>query len=89
MYTVEDILSKDRVKTHVSRMRPYADTSLDVTVELKETASRIRQQGEHKMEDVLDIGPQDDGSYSVLVDWEGLGQTWELVSKIYEDAPNF
>ena len=30
------------------------------------------------MEDVLDIGPLDDGAYSVLVDWQGLGPSWGI-----------
>ena len=89
VYTVEGILSQERVKTHVSRMRLYSDATLNVTVELKEVAARIRFQGELKMEDVLDIGPLDDGTYSVLVDWQGLGPSWESVSKIYEDAPKY
>ena len=34
VYTVEDILSLEMIKAHVSRMRPYSDATLNVTVEL-------------------------------------------------------
>ena len=89
MYTVEDILSLERIKTHVSRMRLSSDATLNVTMELKEVAARIRFQGELKMEGVLDIGPLDVVTYSVPVDWQGLGPSWESVSKIYDDAPKY
>ena len=54
--------------------RPYADVK-----KMKEIAGRTRLWGEHKKhknEDVLDIGLLA-VIYSVLVDWEGLGQMWE------------
>lgn len=45
VHAVEELPSAGRGKTHVSRMRPYSHPPLDVTVELKEAASRIRPKG--------------------------------------------
>lgn len=61
VYIPEDLLSVARVKTHVSRMRPYSDSSLAV-MKLKAVASRIRLLGELKMDGIFDIGPSGNGS---------------------------
>lgn len=87
LYTVENLLSSERVKTHVSWMRAYLGSSRNATGELKEVASRVRLQGELRMDNILDIRPLDDGLYSTLVEWQGPGSSWEAVTKIYEDAP--
>lgn len=41
------------------------------------------------MDGILDIGILDTGSFSVLGEWLGLGSSWEVISKIYEEAPKF
>ena len=89
VYTVEDLVTGARVKAHVARIRPYADSSLHVTGSLKEVITATRFHGELEMNNIVDIGPLDDGSFSVLVDWKGLEQSWEPVSTIYSDAPEF
>ena len=91
VYTVVDVVTNQRVQVHVVRMRPYADASLTVTEELKETVARIHGESELRMADVLNIGPLDDGTYNVLVEWVGLdgGPTWEPAGDIYHDAPRF
>ena len=61
-------------------------------MEIKEVAGRTRLRGEHKKhksEDVLDIGPLDDVRYSVLVDWEGLGQMWERCPRSTRMPPSY
>lgn len=77
------------MKTYVSQIRSYSDLSLDVALEVNEVTKRIRLRGERKMDNIFDIGLSYDGSYSVLVEWQGLGFLWEVVSKIRDDAPKF
>lgn len=85
VHAVEELLSAKSVKMHVSRVVPNMDSSLDVTMELKEVASLIRLQGEQNIDHILDIG-----SCNVLVRWGVLKSSWEAaVSKSYGDAPKF
>lgn len=65
---IEDLLSPEQMKTHGSRMRPYPDSSSDVMVEVKEVPSHIRLHGKLKMDDILDIGPLDNGSCNGIVE---------------------
>lgn len=45
---------------------------------------------ELEMDNILDIAPLNDGSYSVLVEWQGLGSSSsEAVSKMNEDTTEF
>lgn len=46
-----------------------------------------RLEAEVKMDDNIDVGPSNDGSYCALVEWEGLGSLCDAVSKIYDGAP--
>lgn len=66
VHEVENLLSSTGVKAHMSRVEPDSDSSYDVTMEVKEIASRIRLQGELNMDDIVDIGPFGYTSYSAL-----------------------
>ena len=91
VYGVEDIVTGRSREVHIARMRPYADASLNVTVELKEVFNDLKSQGGFDMEriEAVDLAAGSEG-YVVKVKWVGLDEeetTWEPVSTLSADAP--
>ena len=43
MHGVEDIVTGRSREEHIARMRPYADSSLDVTAELKKVFNNLNE----------------------------------------------
>jgi len=91
VYTVRNIVTGETRDVHVTRMRFYADSALEVTQPLQEVFQSIEQQGEYHIRSIDDVRKARQGDeYVVLVQWEGLDDaegTWEPVSRIMEDAP--
>ena len=91
VYGVEHIFTGHSREVHIARMRPYADASLNVTVELKEVFNALKSQGEFDMERIEAVYlAADSEEYVVKVKWVGLDAeetTWEPVSTLYADAP--
>ena len=67
MYGVEDIVTGRSRKVHIARMRPYADASLNVAVELKEVFNNL------KRIEVVDLAAGRE-EYVVKVKWIGLDE---------------
>ena len=91
VYTVSNIVTGEARETHVTRMRFYADRDLNVTSTFKQVFQHIDQQGEYHIRAITDVKRARMGDeYVVKVLWEGLEDdegTWELVSRVLEDAP--
>lgn len=66
--TVEHLMTEQRLKIHVARMRSYADACLDMTEEIREVIARIRRQGDPRTANEIDSGRFDDVSYNVGVE---------------------
>ena len=91
VYNVSNIVTGETREAHVTRMRLYADNSLNVTAPFKEVFQHIHQQGEYHIRAITGVRQARMGDeYVVQVQWEGLEDeegTWEFVSQILEDAP--
>ena len=76
---------------HVSRMRVHADDKLEITVELLKVSLQLEKQGEYHIRSTSAIERAASGDdLFVKVAWEGLKEaqsTWELVSRLFHDAP--
>ena len=93
VYGVEDIATGRSREVHIAWMRPYADASLNVTAELKEVFNNLESQGDFDMEriEAVDVAANGEG-YVVKMEWVGLDEeetTWEPLSTIYADAPEY
>ena len=91
---VEDIVTGETKEVHVVRMRPYADSSLVVGVEVREVFEMTKHQGEFKIAHAISVGkdPARVGEYRVQIAWVGLEDeepTWEPMSTVYADAPKY
>ena len=68
---VEDTVTGETKEVHVVRMRPYADSSLVVGVEVREVFEITKHQGEFDIADVISVGkdPVRVGEYADRVGW--------------------
>ena len=84
---VEHLITAERLETHTSRMKFYADASLEVTEELLQHVETTSYQFE--VEALLDLRDSPTGQ-ELLVSWRGFPEsmnTWEPLETIREDLP--
>ena len=87
-YRVQDLVSPDyKPVVHTSRLDFYADSSLDITVELKNVIAH-HDQG-HEVEQLVAL-KRDGVHILVQCKWLGLEaaeNTWELLQEIHSSVP--
>ena len=91
---VGDIVTGETKEVHVVRMPPCADSSLVVGAEVREVFEITKHQGEFEIADVISVdrGPARVREYRGKIGWVGLEDeelTWEPMSTVYADAPNY
>ena len=71
---VKDVVTRDTEEVNVVRMRPYADSSLVVGVEVRKVFAIAKHQGECEIADMISVGkdPARVGKYRVKIAWVGL-----------------
>ena len=93
MYDMEDIVMERARGVKITRMRPYADASLNFAAKLKKIFNSPKSQGEFDMERLEAVGlAADSEEYVVKMKWVGLDEeetTRKSVSTIYADAPKY
>ena len=85
---VEHLLTKEAEDTHVSRIKPYTDGSIESPVALKEIAD-FSDRIWYSVDKIKDIR-ETNGVFEVLVSWKDLttaGDSWEPLTTIFEDVP--
>jgi hypothetical protein len=92
VYEVEHLVSGATTQCHVSRMKFYADSSLDVPIPLLDELTHEESIfHEYNVERFLDHRYNSDlDSYELLVKWSGFTDyenTWESMTVLYEDIP--
>jgi hypothetical protein len=92
VYEVEHLVTGVVTTTHVTRLRFYADSSLDVPVELlDELMSETSLNYEYNIETILDHAyDTDDNCYKFRIHWSGFSElehTWEPLDTLFEDQP--
>ena len=91
MYTVQQVATAELRDVHVARMWFYGDDKLEITVELLKVSLQLEKQGEYHIRSTSAIERAASGDdLFVKVAWEGLKEaqsTWELVSRLFHDAP--
>ena len=94
MYNVQDIVTGETKEVHVVRVAVYADSSLAVGAEVQGLFEMTKHQGEHEIQDILNIDedPLKARDYKVQVAWVGLDDenpTWKPVEVMFKDVPKF
>ena len=86
VYDMEDIVMERAREVQITRMRPYADASLNFTAELKKIFNSLKIQGGFDMERLEAVRLMADSEeYVTQVKWVGLDEeetTWKPVSTI-------
>jgi hypothetical protein len=90
---IQDLLTQKLSECHTSRMRFFADESLDTVCLVKDKAARVAAQEKvHEVEALCDIQlDAKTDKFMCLLTWRGfteVEQTWEELSNVYEDIPN-
>ena len=88
VYAITSLLTKATQNVHASRLKFYADSSLNVTEELLE---HIGTQGlTFDVEAIVGYRVKGDGAIELQVRWVGFAaeeQTWEPLNAIARDVP--
>ena len=92
VYEVEHLTTGEISICHVSRMRFYADSSLDLPIALlDELTSEQSLNYEYNIETILDHAfDGDDNEYKLRIQWSGFSElehTWESLDTLFEDQP--
>jgi hypothetical protein len=91
VFEVQQLLSGEVSSAHVSRLTYYADSSLNVTTELKDHIQLVEQQGLFEMERLVAVRENED-ELEAHVAWAGFEEaewTWEPLSQLLEDRKQF
>jgi len=83
VFTVEDIITKERSAVHAERMKLYCDSSLNVTEQIK--LQKAFDDESFIIEKILQIKND-----QVLIKWKGfsdLENSWEPIETVRSDAP--
>lgn len=89
LYEVQSVISGETQEIHVVRLRFYADSSLDITADVKDVFHRTFHQGEFELKEITE--PRADGkSCELLVSWVGfktneLGNQCRPSSKVHRN----
>ena len=86
-YQLQNIVSADTVEAHVTRIKFYHDSSLNVTKELKAFASSNMR----FIVNSLLNARLDHGQWQLLVNWAGFPDdenSWEPTTVLVEDVPD-
>ena len=87
VYKVENLVTGDITQAHATRMRLYADSSLNVTADI---LARAAHGNEYHLDEFVDLRFNPiDKVLELLVQWTGFGEedrTWEQAIFMVEDA---
>ena len=92
VYEVEHLVTLEVSEVHITRLRFYADSSMDVPVPLlDEVMHENTLTFEYHIEDILShTFDTADDAYKLQIKWSGFSDlevTWEALSSLYEDQP--
>jgi hypothetical protein len=91
VFEVQHLLTGELSSVHVSRLAFYADSSLEVTTELKEHVQLVEEQGLFEMERLVAVRKCATG-LEAKVAWAGFEEaewTWEPLEQLLEDRRLF
>ena len=87
VYVVEDIVTSRTKSVHVQRMRMYAESSFELTEDIRTQAAYDDQT---HIENLVDWRETDDALLELRVRWLGFTpaeDTWEPADRLHEDQP--
>jgi hypothetical protein len=89
IYEVEDLIDGTRMEVHVTRLKLYCDSSLNISSVLTEAI--LHQKGAYEIDRIVDVRWNEfESRFEVHIEWRGFAKeesTWEPLSVIYADAP--
>jgi hypothetical protein len=89
VYEVEDIVSAKRSNAHIERLRLYADSQLDVDVDVK--SQYCFDNVKYEIEQFLDVRRNTiNGEFEMLTNWKGFEHdqdSWEPIGTLTTDVP--
>jgi hypothetical protein len=91
VFTVQHLVTGELSQVHVSRLRFYADSLLEVTTELKEQVQQLEAFGVFEMERLVAVRITDQVWYAHVA-WSGFEEaewTWEPLSQLLADRESF
>ncbi len=89
VWTIEHLVTKEKLQTHVSRMEWYADSNMEITAVLQKQIL-YQKQGYFEVKSIKGIQMRPDGHYLVLVYWREFSSAWDLwknLDDIAKDHP--
>ena len=87
VYICRDLIRNQQSAVHAQRMKIYADSSLNVTEDIKNSAAYDAMS---YISELVDWRENDDGKLEIKVRWLGFEEdqdTWEPAKNLIEDIP--
>ena len=88
VYVCEHLVTGARSSVHAQRIRMYADSTLEVTTDLRDQAAHDML--EYFPDSIVGWREGDEGTLELKIHWLGLESSedsWEPLNTFYEDAP--